>query len=180
MASYDLGKKEVCEWIHQNFPANSTILDVGACDGKWRKLLPDYEIMDAVEAWEPNCIVCAPLYRNVFHKDISDFEYGNYDLIIFGDVIEHLSVQDAQNVLNYAAGKCKDMIVAVPFLYPQDAIYGNPWERHKQPDLTAELFAERYPGFAVLHDTGKNYCFYHKADSKPAKPAAKPKKKVKK
>lgn len=162
MPSYDMGKDEVVAWIKKKFKKSAAILDVGACDGKWRDLLPEYANMDAVEAWEPNCINIAGKYRNVFHKDISDFEYGKYDLIIFGDVIEHMDVATAQNVLEYAKPRCTDMIVAVPFLYPQGAIYGNPWEVHKQPDLTAELFDERYPGFEVLHDTGANYCFYHK------------------
>lgn len=167
MASYDIGKDVVCEWIRSKFGNNSEILDVGACDGKWKYLLPEYENMDAVEAWEPNCIHISPLYRRVFHKDVAEFEYGDYDLIIFGDVIEHMTVQDAQRTLEFASKHCKDMIVAVPYLYPQGAIYGNPWEVHKQPDLTASVFAERYPGFEVLHDTGQNYCFYHKAQPKP-------------
>ena len=162
MASYDIGKDKVVEWVRANFKPDAQILDVGACDGKWRHLLPEFKNMDAVEAWEPNCISIRDKYRRVFHKDINGFGYGKYDLIIFGDVIEHLDVAPAQRVLAYAAERCKDMIVAVPFLYPQDAIYGNPWERHKQPDLTAKIFDERYPGFEVLHDTGKNYCFYHK------------------
>ena len=160
MASLDIGKDFVCEWVRKKFP-KATILDVGACDGKWKKLLPDYE-MDAVEAWEPNCIAIAGMYRNVYHKPVEELEYGDYDLIIFGDVIEHMDVPTAQRVLEYAKGKCKDMVIAVPFEYPQDAIYGNPWEIHKQPDLTDEIFNERYPGFEVLHDTGERYCFYHK------------------
>lgn len=166
MPSLDIGKDIVCEWIRKNFKPDSAILDVGSCDGKWKKLLPEYENMDAVDAWEPNCIQCEKLYRHTFHKDVAEFEYGEYDLIIFGDVIEHMDVPAAQKVLQYAADRCKDMVVAVPFEYPQGAIYGNPWEIHKQPDLTAEIFAERYPGFEVLHDTGERYCFYHKKQKK--------------
>ena len=30
------------------------------------------------------------LYNNVYCNDIADFEYDHYDLIIFGDVIEHM------------------------------------------------------------------------------------------
>ena len=166
MPSLDIGKDVVCEWIRKNFKPDSTILDVGACDGKWSYLLPEFENMDAVEAWEPNCIACQPHYQHVYHKDIAEFEYGKYDLIIFGDVIEHMDVPTAQRVLKIALGKCKDVIVAVPYLYPQDAIYGNPWERHKQSDLTAEIFAERYPDLEVLHDTGHGYCFYHKKQTR--------------
>lgn len=166
MPSYDVGKDVVCDWIRKKFRMNARILDVGACDGKWKWLLQEYENMDAVEAWEPNCIKIEPMYRHVYHKDVSEFEYGDYDLIIFGDVIEHMDVPTAQKVIEYAKGHCKDMIIAVPFLYPQGPIYGNPWEVHKQPDLTAAFFAERYPGFEVLHDTGANYCFYHKQQKK--------------
>lgn len=174
MASYDIGKDVVTAWIRENFPDTASILDVGACDGKWRHLLPEYANMDAIDAWEPNCIAIRDMYGNVYHKDVAELEYGKYDLIIFGDVIEHMDVETAQKVLAYASSHCKDMIVAVPFLYPQGSLYGNPWEIHKQPDLTAEIFAERYPGLEVLHDTGQRYCFYHKAQPKAkAKPKAK-------
>lgn len=166
MPSLDLGKDIVCEWIRSNFKSDASILDVGACDGKWKQLLTEYENMDAVEAWEPNCFLCEPLYRKTFHKDIAEFDYGKYDLIIFGDVIEHMNVPTAQRVLQYAAERCKDFIVAVPYLWPQDSLYGNPWERHQQADLTAEVVAERYPELEVLHDTGRNYCFYHKKGNK--------------
>lgn len=161
MASNDFGKEWVCGWIRDNFPADAKILDVGACDGKWRKLLPEYT-MDAVEAWEPNCERISTMYRVVFCADVSVLMYDDYDLIIFGDVIEHMDVQTAQKVLSYADKHCRDMIVAVPYLFAQGAIYGNPWEVHKQDDLTAENFAERYPALGVLYDTGRNYCFYHK------------------
>ena len=161
MGSYDVGKPEVCAWIRSNFPVESTILDVGAGDGKWRHLLPEYENMDAVEVWANN-VGNLRGYRNVFLTDIRQFMHGWYDLIIFGDVIEHLPIKDARCSLDYARDRCADMIVAVPFLYPQGAIYGNPYEVHIQDDLTPELFDERYPGFEVLHNTDSNYCYYHK------------------
>ena len=161
MASCDLGKEWVCGWIRENFPQNAKILDVGACDGKWRKLLPEYT-MDAVEAFLPNCERISTLYRVTFNADVSELKYDDYDLIIFGDVIEHMSVEAAQKTLIYADTHCRDMIVAVPYLFKQGPLYGNPWEVHKQDDLTAENFAERYPKLAVLYDTNQNYCFYHK------------------
>lgn len=160
MASYNIGKPQVCEWIRSNFSPDSTVLDVGACNGVWRSLLPEYT-MDAVEIFLPNARGLKG-YRNVFLTNILGFEYDHYDLIIFGDVIEHLTPTDAQTVLDYARPRCKDMVVAVPWLYPQGELYGNPWEKHIQDDLTPELFNERYPGFAVLHNTDQNYCYFHK------------------
>ena len=160
MSSYYFGKDIVCAWIRENFSAGAEILDVGACDGIWRKLLPEYT-MDAVEIHGPNADRLHG-YRKVFRRDVDGLPYEHYDLILFGDVIEHMDVEKAQRVLAYARPRCRDMIVAVPFLYPQDAFGGNPWEKHLQPDLTAEIFAARYPGFSVLCDTGMNYCYYHK------------------
>ena len=164
MSSYGYGKREVCGWVLSTVPGSAAILDVGACDGNWRRLLPEYANMDAVEVFPPNAEKLSN-YRKVYTADIRDFKYDWYDLIIFGDIIEHLPVKDAQAVLEYAAPRCRDMIVAVPFLYKQGEIYGNPYERHIQDDLTPAIFAERYSGFEVLCDPGHDYCYYHKGGS---------------
>ena len=164
MGSYDYGKREVVRWIWGNFPEGSTCLDVGACDGNWRRWIGDFLKMDAVEIFEPNVENhnLRAKYDNVFVGDIKDYKYDWYDLIVFGDVIEHMTVEDAQQVLAYAWPRCRDMIVAVPWLYKQDAIYGNKWEIHIQDDLTPALFDERYPGFELLVNTNMNYAYYHK------------------
>lgn len=163
MASYDDGKAEIVEWVKRNFQSGSTCLDVGACDGKWSDLLGDYLIMDAVEIFRPNVEKhhLFRKYRGVFVGDIAEYRFNWYDLVIFGDVIEHMTVEQAQEVLTYAKGHCHDMIVSVPFLYPQDAIYGNPWEKHIQDDLTEEIFLERYPGFEKLLQPAENYVYWH-------------------
>lgn len=163
MSSYDEGKKEVCFWIRKYFKPSAKILDVGACDGKWRKLLPEYEIMDAVEVFKPNADNIQNLYRNVYCTDICKLNYPFYDLIIFGDIIEHLTVSDAQMVLRTAKKKCTDMIVAIPYLYEQGELYGNPYEIHIQADLTPEIFDKRYEGFEPLYQT-QEYCYYHRSE----------------
>ena len=162
MASYDIGKAEVVEYIKAHFPAGSTCLDVGACDGKWYDLLGDYLVMDAVEIFKPNIVHhgLTDKYRRVFGVDIDSLAYVSYDLIIFGDVIEHMTVDKAQRVLGYARNRCKDMIIGVPWLYPQGELYGNPYEIHLQADLTEELFNERYPGYEKLLGF-KNYFYFH-------------------
>lgn len=163
MASYESGKAAACEWIRRVFAPGATILDVGACDGNWANRLPEYGAIDAVEIYPPNAERIRDLYRNVYNVDIYDFAYDWYDLIIFGDVIEHMTVEKAQSVLRYARKRCHNMIVAVPFLYAQDAIYENEFERHLQPDLTKEIFAERYPGFRPLLEFS-NYAYYVKEE----------------
>lgn len=163
MASYDYGKAEILTWVRERFPEGATALDVGACDGKWAELLGDYLIMDACEAWLPNIEQhqLAGKYRRVHWGDIAGWEYDNYDLVIFGDVLEHMTVGRAQNALDYAKEHSRDVLVAVPYKYPQDAIYGNPYERHIQDDLTPEIMAERYPGLALIFECEGRYGYYH-------------------
>lgn len=160
MSSYDYGKPEVCQWIRKTIHLNASILDVGACDGKWRKLLPEYPNMDAVEAYKPNAIKLEPLYRKVYNRDIYGFQYDWYDFIILGDVLEHLTVEQAQDVLAYSEEHSDNILISVPYKYEQGALYNNPYEVHKQPDLTAEIFKERYPGYKVLMQPVENYCYY--------------------
>ena len=164
MASYNEGKLEVIEYIMSLAP--ESILDVGACDGKWAQLLRSAGYtgrLDACEAFKPNAAKILELYDDVFVGDIRRYEYGNsYDVAIFGDVIEHMDVQAAQFVLDYAAHNCKEVIVGVPFLYQQGEIYGNPYERHIQDDLTPEIFEERYGmiGFEMFVRPRGDYAYY--------------------
>lgn len=164
MGSYNCGKAWIDAWIKDNFPKGSTCLDVGACDGKWAKHLGDYLKMDACEAFLPNIEKheLAKKYNKVYWGDIANLEYEYYDLIIFGDVIEHLYIGKAQKVLDYAKDRCKDLIIAVPYEYPQDEIYGNPYEKHIQDDLTPEIFDMRYPGYELLLRPAEDYAYYHK------------------
>ena len=164
MASYDAGKPEVCEWIKAVFRKGSTALDVGACDGKYAELLSDHLIMDAVEIWRPNVHNhnLTSKYRTVIIGDIADVQYEWYDVIIFGDVIEHMSVDKARHVIQYAYGRCKDMIIGVPFKYVQGELYGNPYEKHIQDDLTDDIFRVRYSGLVPLIKAAPDYYYYHK------------------
>ena len=164
MASYNEGKEEAIKWICANFSKGSTCLDVGACDGKWSDLLGDYLIMDAVEAWRPyiekNNLI--DKYRAVFECEIQNFKYKRYDLIIFGDILEHMSADHARRVIEYAWPRCKNMVIAVPYQYRQGPKNGNPYEVHIQDDLTPELFNERFPGFVTIYQS-EQYAYYVKA-----------------
>lgn len=161
MSSYRQGKPEVKFWLAQHLSNGSEVLDVGACDGVWFNILSEWYTMDAVEVWKPNIeqYRLGEKYRSVFNVKIQDFTFDHYDLVLFGDVIEHMTVEDAQKVLAYAKEHSDMVIVAVPFLFKQDAIYGNPYERHIQDDLTHNIFMERYPDFhpIVLYP---NYGYY--------------------
>jgi len=151
--SYDFFKEDVAKYLKEKFTPNARVLDIGAGGGAYYNYLGDYfKEMDAVEVFEPNIkeYDLESKYNKVFNVDIKDFEYGHYDIIIFGDVLEHLTVKDAQKVLDYALDRCYEVIVAVPYMYEQDEIYGNKYEKHLQPDLTKENMLARYPRLKYL------------------------------
>jgi hypothetical protein len=159
MASWDFGKKEICEHLTIMFPEGSTCLDVGACDGKWSNILGAHFKMYAIEAFKQNADAIQHKYIKVFNEEIQNFQYDWYDCIVMGDVIEHLSIKDAQYTIKYAYNRCKELVIAVPYFLPQGAIYGNPYEEHKQPELSHLLFMERYSGFKILLKGDRYGCY---------------------
>lgn len=173
MASYNEGKLEVIEYIMSLAPAS--ILDVGACDGKWSMMLTAAGYkgrLDACEIYRPNASQILGLYDNVFVGDIAHYRYASetYDVILFGDVIEHMDPSAAYMALMYARYHTRqDVIIGVPFLYPQGEIYGNPYERHIQDDLTPEVFEERYGriGFEMFIRPRGDYAYYRRRRTQP-------------
>lgn len=162
--SYNCYKTEVAQYLKDNFSKDATILDVGAGCGTYYYYLKDYfSDMDAVEAFQPNIdkYKLEEKYKNVYNVNILDFNYVYYDIIIFGDVLEHLTVDEAQSVLAYALNRCKEVIVAVPYMYKQGMIEDNIYEIHKQDDLTPENMLIRYPQLKLLYST-KEYGYYIK------------------
>lgn len=152
--SYDFYKNEVKDYLVSKFKGNAKILDVGAGCGTYWNLLHNYfKTIDGVEVFKPNIdnYQLKNKYHKVYNIDIKGFKYDFYDIIIFGDIIEHLDTSEAQEVLKYAYNKCKEMIVAVPYQLKQDEVDGNIYEIHKQDDLTDEIMKERYPYLKLLY-----------------------------
>jgi 2-polyprenyl-3-methyl-5-hydroxy-6-metoxy-1,4-benzoquinol methylase len=152
--SYPYYKKEVTQYLKDNFPTTAKVLDVGAGCGTYYEYLKDYfDNIEAVEVFEPNIknFNLEQKYKKVYNINILDFKYDYYDIIIFGDILEHLETAEAQQVLDYAFDRCKELIVAVPYLYPQGIEEDNIYEIHKQDDLTNEIMLERYPKLKLLY-----------------------------
>jgi len=164
--SYVTYKKEITDYLKEKFDKNASILDVGAGEGTYLPFLQDYFTnIEAIEIFKPNIdnFNLEERYNRVYNANIVGFEYDYYDIIIFGDVIEHLEINDAQNVLKYALNRCKEMIVAVPYMSTQGIEEGNVYEIHKQDDLTDEIMKKRYP---YLKNVFKNekYGYYIKEE----------------
>lgn len=158
LATWDWCGPKIQRLVRAGFPSLSTqILDVGACWGKYRRLLPEYPNMDACEVWLPYVLEndLLRMYRQVIQADICAYAESEawqpYDVVIMGDVLEHITEDAAPEMLDRVLDTCKEVFVVVPYLYPQGEEHGNPFQVHAQDDLTPEVMAERYPRLALIN-----------------------------
>jgi hypothetical protein len=157
---YDWAGLQVRELVTMRYdPTTTQILDVGAGHGKYRVLLPEYDDVDACEIWAPTIKIdrLHELYRTVFVCDVHDLVTSDrwrelhYDVVVLGDVLEHLPRARAQRTLEVLFESCNDVVVVVPYLYDQDVgDDGNTYQRHEQDDLTPELMAREYPDLRLV------------------------------
>ena len=167
--SYPYFKSEIKEWFETNVPTNKRILDVGPGQGTYSKLIRHLGYrMDAVEVWAPYVdeFRLREHYDNVYIADVREFNLQDYDFIILGDVLEHLSTEDAQRLIDNIFFSEKQCLVAIPYMMPQDGDeYGNEYETHHQEDLTPEVMADRYPSLKKIYDN-QWYGYYIMTDDK--------------
>jgi hypothetical protein len=149
-----LFKRETKECIKSNINTNVRILDIGVGVGTYADLLANERyIIDGIEIYTPyvDIFKLEDKYDTLFVGDVRKQTkkfFDKYGLIILGDVLEHLSVLEAQELLSKLKGK--SIIIAVPFKGEQHVAHGNEHEIHYQDDLTPQIFTERYPDFYPL------------------------------
>jgi trans-aconitate methyltransferase len=124
-----------------------TITDVGAGDGFYGKLvrhaLPDVTSLVGVEKTAEYIADFGldSIYDKVINADICEVVQGiSADLMIFGDVLEHLEHDSAHAVLDQALQRCRWVLVNAPLGWqPQE--HENPNEIHRC-GLNKEDFSE--------------------------------------
>lgn len=156
---FDWAGHRVREMITMKYPPETRILDVGAGQGKYRALLPEYEHVDAVEVFEAYVEKnkLRDLYKHVYVCDVLDFVHYSTSqerlkdaVVVMGDVLEHLTYDDARQVLRVIFQHATEVIVVVPYEYPQDEEDGNVHQRHLQDDLTVESMTRDYPELTLM------------------------------
>lgn len=151
--SYSSFKDKVVNHIRETLEPSALILDVGAGCGTYGKLLHEYfPNMYATEIYGKylEMFKFDQWYIEVYIEDIRYFDYELYEYLIMGDVIEHLSVEDAKKLISDVTERGKKCMVTVPYLFKQGEEYGNVHEIHLQDDLTPEIMLERYPELRFL------------------------------
>lgn len=111
------------------------VLDVGAGCGTYSNLFrrPD-QYWTGIEIWEPYIqqYRLRDRYDALIVADIRTWQPNSkWDLAFAGDVLEHMTADEARAVLNKLRACAKTVIVSLPIgYYPQDEYAGNPYERH--------------------------------------------------
>ncbi len=160
--SYTDFKEDIKKYLIENLSLDTRILDVGPGLGTYSNLIRDHGFsMDAVEIHEPyiNMFGLRGKYDTIFTRSIIGFDLSPYDFIILGDVVEHISISDAKQIIESIISQNKACLVAVPFMMEQGEMYGNPYEAHQQPDLTPEVVSQRYPQLKPIFSN--DFCGYY-------------------
>ena len=160
-------KGEIKEHLIINLEKSVKILDAGAGCGTYSSLLKaHFPNMDGIEIYQnyDDMFDLKSKYDNLFIANVLDFDLTPYDYIILGDIIEHMTFEQAKEFLDKIQKMDILCLVGVPYNFVQGTEYGNVYETHLQPDLTEALFLERYPNMKLLmgnHEYGYfvNYDF---------------------
>lgn len=112
-----------------------TVIDVGAGNGTYVRLLRPYVPANyvGIEVYQKNVTQynLRDMYDDVWIDDVRNYKSLQADLIIFGDVLEHMTKEEAIKVWDVASKGCKYGIISVPIIhYPQGEWFGNIHETH--------------------------------------------------
>ena len=143
-------------------PINS-ILDVGVGEGTYFNILsPYFENIkwSGIEVWKPYILKynLGSKYQILINQDVRQINFAegpSYDLTLFGDVIEHMTKQEAQTLIKAVIPKTHLIMISIPIIhFPQDVVEGNPFEQHIKDDWSHDEVLESFPNIisAFIHD----------------------------
>jgi hypothetical protein len=71
----------------------------------------------------------------------------SYDLVILGDVLEHMPEDDAVELWKVISKQARHALISIPIgHHPQGAWGGNPYEIHHEEDWSTERVLQAFPG----------------------------------
>ena len=142
------------------------MLDIGCGSGTYAKMFPEAD-WTGIEVWEPYIeeFKLNDLYQQLILADaraVNLTRFGHFDVVMLGDVLEHMDKDDAVALLDKARSVADTVIVSIPIgHYPQDAYNGNPHEKHITDNWSGQEFIETFgePTVGYIENEIGVYCW---------------------
>lgn len=153
------GKGSIVEWLKNE--SATKILDIGAGHGTYYNLfVNEFNLFKdahwiAVEAWQPNVDEhkLGERYSTVLVEDartVNWSELRHIDITFMGDVLEHMSKEDAVVLVDKVMQASRIGVISIPVKHwPQGAEGGNPFEIHVKDDWTHTEVVETFGKYIV-------------------------------
>ena len=152
-----VGEGAYLNWLkHKRLPGGDKFqtleqnweLDAGPLAGsKWT----------GVEVWEPYIkeFDLESRYDKIINQDVRKIDYdsiGPFDVAIAGDVLEHMTKEDAMQVVNNVLDVSTYLFISIPIIhYPQEEAHGNPYEAHVKDDWSHGEMMSTFPQIVKSH-----------------------------
>lgn len=153
-ASAEEGRDVMVSWILVKNPRS--LLDIGAGCGTyaqpWKNDPGNRPYLIGVEVFRPYVTEFAlnDLYDQVIVRDIRELpltEWPRVDVVVLGDVLEHMSEKDAIRIWHLACASANRAVyLSIPTVpCPQGPVNGNRHEEHVVNDWTHERVLDSFP-----------------------------------
>lgn len=163
------GKQTIIDWIKELSP--QTILDIGAGSGTYKKLCTKNRMCAdarwiAIEAWKPyiDDFRLESMYDQVINQDARHVDIaalGNIDITFMGDVLEHVTKEDAVNIVDAVMSVSKFAVISIPVVHwPQAERHGNPYEVHVKDDWSHVEVLDTFSRYIKKFDQGNEIGVY--------------------
>jgi hypothetical protein len=130
-----------------------SILDVGVGAGVLesivRPLFGNDIVIHGIEAWQPYISEydLENKYDKIFNIDAREWHIWDYDLVMFGDVLEHMIESESVKIWDEVATQASNAIITIPIIhYPQGAAFNNPYEIHHEEDWNTDRILNSFKG----------------------------------
>lgn len=162
-----------------------SVLDIGAGSGTYSKRYRPGVLGNAqwtgIEVWAPYIekYALSSLYDSVVQEDARLYtarlfearSFDNatpFDLVFLGDVVEHMSKEDAMKMVDQLLAISQAIIISIPVVhYPQGEYDGNPFEEHVKDDWSDEEVRSTW-GHAIVQGFVENEIGVYVLSSKEA------------
>jgi predicted TPR repeat methyltransferase len=147
--SLKTGKEQTLQWFKENESSINRVLDIGVGSGTYFKLIKENNVClnslwTGIEAWEPyvHKFNLNDMYDELIIDDIRRVnleELSQFDVAIAGDVLEHMTKEEAICLVDNVLKISKTLIISMPIVFMEQGAYeGNPFEIHVKPDWSHE------------------------------------------